>query len=303
MSDEDQTPNSIEELEKKFKQERKVLQAKITALKKSVTKGDKKKKKEVQDEIVQLEADLEKRHQEEEESFNKNCLKKSPEENDSSENHANPLEESQETVAASVPRMSKAEKRRQKKSADAKEREARIQEQESINLLGPRQTEMVAIVDRLRERGMAIHGIVADGNCLYSAVEHQLKEAAVPLADSDYKTLRKMTADHLRQNRDDFLPFLCNQDTGDPMSENEFEAYCNKVEKTTAWGGQIELRALSDALKYPIEVIQAVGPPMTVGEQYLASKKPLIVTFHRHLYRLGEHYNSVAPYVEDEQES
>lgn len=64
-----------------------------------------------------------------------------------------------------------------------------------------------------------------------------------------------------------------------------------------------QLRALSDALKYPIEVVQAVGPPMTIGEQYLGSKKPLIVTFHRYLYRLGEHYNSVAPYVEDEQES
>lgn len=48
--------------------------AKITALKKSVTKGDKKKKKEVQDEIAQLEADLEKRHKEEEEHFNQNSL-------------------------------------------------------------------------------------------------------------------------------------------------------------------------------------------------------------------------------------
>lgn len=36
--------------------------AKITALKKSATKGDKKKKKEVQDEINKLEADLEKKH-------------------------------------------------------------------------------------------------------------------------------------------------------------------------------------------------------------------------------------------------
>lgn len=50
-----------------------------------------------------------------------------------------------------------------------------------------------------------------------------------------------MTAIHLRLNRDDFLPFLCNQDTGDPMSETEFESYCNKVEKTAAWGGQIEV--------------------------------------------------------------
>ncbi|XP_034230658.1 deubiquitinase OTUD6B [Thrips palmi] len=305
MSDEIEAtdPDSIEELEKKFRQERKALQAKIQSLKKSVTKGDKKKKKEVQEEIAQLEADLDKRQKEEEENFNLNSPTKSLDNVESVANDEKSLEETQDNVAAPVARVSKAEKRRQKKATAGRERNARIQEQESENLLGPRHKEMVAIVERLRERGLAIHGIIADGNCLYSAVEHQLKEAAAPVVDSDYKALRKLTANHLRLNRDDFLPFLCNQDTGDPMSETEFEAYCKKVEKTTAWGGQIELRALSDALKYPIEVVQAEGPPMTIGEQYLASKKPLIVTFHRYLYRLGEHYNSVAPYVEDEQES
>jgi GTP-binding protein EngB required for normal cell division len=38
---------------------------KIQALKKSATKGDKKKKKEVQEEIVKLETEMDKRHEEE----------------------------------------------------------------------------------------------------------------------------------------------------------------------------------------------------------------------------------------------
>lgn len=46
--------------------------AKIQALKKSVTKGDKKKKKEVTEEIALLEADLDKRQKEEEDNFLQN---------------------------------------------------------------------------------------------------------------------------------------------------------------------------------------------------------------------------------------
>ena len=48
------------------------LPAKIQALKKSATKGDKKKKKEVQEEIANLEADLDRRHKEEEENLSTN---------------------------------------------------------------------------------------------------------------------------------------------------------------------------------------------------------------------------------------
>ncbi|CAG5118073.1 unnamed protein product, partial [Candidula unifasciata] len=48
----------------RHKREKKELQAKILKLKHSVTKGDKKKKKEVADEIAKLEAELEAQHNE-----------------------------------------------------------------------------------------------------------------------------------------------------------------------------------------------------------------------------------------------
>ncbi|KAK3909052.1 Deubiquitinase OTUD6B [Frankliniella fusca] len=292
----------FEELEKKFKQERKELQAKIQGLKKTATKGDKKKKKEVQEEIANLEADLERRHKEEEDNLKQNNSAKKIESKEELAKGDENVQENEENVPSAA-RVSKAEKRRQKKVAASKERDARIQEQEESNLLGPRHKEMLAIVEKLKERGLAIHTIVADGNCLYSAVEHQLKETDSEHSALDYKMIRKLTANYLRKNQDEFLPFMSNPDSGNPMSETEFEAYCQKVEKTTAWGGQIELRAISDSLKCPIEVVQAAGPPMTIGEQYRSSTKPLIVTFHRFLYRLGEHYNSVAPYVEDDPEN
>lgn len=85
---------------------------------------------------------------------------------------------------------------------------------------------------------------------------------------------------------------------------DEFEKYCNDVADTAAWGGQLEVRipdiypnnkqvmihqpfvkilfffinmfifsswqlkALSQVLQLPIEVIQAESPPIIIGEEY-----------------------------------
>lgn len=48
--------------------------------------------------------------------------------------------------------------------AASKERDARIQDQEEENLHGPRHKEMIAIAKKLKDRGLAIYGIEADGN-------------------------------------------------------------------------------------------------------------------------------------------
>lgn len=77
---------------------------------------------------------------------------------------------------------------------------------------------------------------------------------------------------------------------------DEFEKYCSDVEHTTAWGGQLEvssfvvvfvvsqlfcllgltviilftqqLKALTQVLHLPIEVIQADSPAIKLGEEY-----------------------------------
>ena len=41
------------------------------------------------------------------------------------------------------------------------------------------------------------------------------------------------------------------------------------------------------------KVIQGEGPDITIGEEF--SCDPIILTYHRHLHGLGEHYNSVSP--------
>lgn len=74
---------------------------------------------------------------------------------------------------------------------------------------------------------------------LYNAIAHQLKiKDQTPMA---LEELRSKTANYLRQNMNDYLPFLTNPDTGDTLSTEEFEQYCINVHETPSWGGDVEV--------------------------------------------------------------
>ncbi|KAJ8729338.1 hypothetical protein PYW08_000919 [Mythimna loreyi] len=273
--------NEIEDLaiiEGKHRKEKKELQAQIQALKKAA-KNDKTKKKELTAEISRLEAEMDARHQQEIESV-------SP--NQDIDNIADTVISNVENELSKV-KISKAQKRRDKKSQQEKERDELIKQQEQENLHGPRNTELKAINSKLKERGLKILLIPSDGDCLYKAIAHQL--TLTKQRELTVDNIRNLVANYIRQNKDDFLPFMTNPDTCEMMTSEEFEEYCSKIENTKTWGGQLEIRALSSSLKCPISVIQATGPgSIDQGTEY--EGPPLVITYHRHMYGLGEHYNS-----------
>ena len=277
-----------EELIKKHKQERKDLQSKIQSLKRSVAKGDKKKKKEVAEEIARLEQELEARQSSEMEVFG------SQKSNDVEE----PVNEEEDVSEEPMnTRVSRATRRRNKKAQEERERDKRIQEQAEKNKEGPRMTELNAMKEVLKQFGLQLHNIPADGNCLYCAVNHQLEVTG--RESFTVPRLRKLTAEFMRQNKDEFLPFMYNE-SDEAVSEEYFESYCKEVATTKLWGGQLELRALSNILKCPIKVVQANGPLTIQGENFTGPE--LILAYHRHLYRLGEHYKSTVAAIDGQDE-
>lgn len=199
-------------------------------------------------------------------------------------------------------RVSKAQKRRDKKAQDEKDRAAEIKAQELLNIHGPRQQESDCIKSLLKSKNLILHLIPSDGDCLYNAVAHQLTlNQKPPMSISD---LRGITADYILANKDDLINYMTNS-SGDCLNDKEFSDYIEAVRNTRAWGGQIEIQALSNSLKCPIEVIQATGS-IIQGEDQFKKVKPLILTYHRHMYSLGEHYNSARPKPlteEDEQDN
>ncbi|XP_018327750.1 deubiquitinase OTUD6B [Agrilus planipennis] len=282
MNENKDESKELEEIRNRHRVEKKELQSKIQSLKKTTSKGDKKKKKEVADMIAQLEKDLENKQAEEIDKFLD--VKSNLDVIEQISCNDNETEIEQEK---SIPRLSRAQKRRNKKQHEQQEREKRIQEQEEVNKLGPRAMELQSIEQILKSQGLEMYNIPADGNCLYYAINHQLE-----ITGRDTLTiskLRKLTANYMRDNKDDFMPFMYTPNE-DPMTEELFEKYCNDVEKTKMWGSQLEIKALSSTLKCPIKVIQGNGPIALQGENY--EGPPLILTYHRYLYRLGAHYNS-----------
>uniref|UniRef100_A0A0A9X8U4 OTU domain-containing protein 6B n=1 Tax=Lygus hesperus TaxID=30085 RepID=A0A0A9X8U4_LYGHE len=294
--------NPSEDIVQRHKREKKELQAKIQSLKKTATKGDKKKKKEVQEEINKLEADIENRHATELSNLNgvdgeaSNGDKEVEDLTESVGGLAFDRDSGDEEVPGlKQHRITKAQRRREKKAMQTKERELRIIEQESENVYGVRNVELETIKKILKERDLMIHDIPSDGNCLYFAVDHQLE--SVRGCRMGVVELRHKTGSILKDNPNEYLPFLSHPDTGEMFTEPQYFDYCDQVISTTAWGGQVELRALSEALKCGIEVIQAEGPSILVGEAYCKGGEPrLVLTYHRNMYSLGEHYNSVEKY-------
>lgn len=78
---------------------------------------------------------------------------------------------------------------------------------------------------------------------LYCAVDHQLKMChGNGLGVTE---LRLKTSTVLRENSNEYLPFLSHPDTGEMLTESQFYDYCDQVAHTTAWGGQVEVITIS----------------------------------------------------------
>ncbi|XP_061196260.1 deubiquitinase OTUD6B-like isoform X2 [Saccostrea echinata] len=283
------------EIIQRHKQEKKELQNQITKLKHSISKGDKKGKKAIQEQTTQMEKDLKEKHDKELKEFdgNENSQTDSDQisgvvEDLSLEN----LKGSEELSPPEPKRVSKAQKRRNKKTEMARQRQEEISRQEIENETGARNVEYQRLKDLLKEQGLQISEIPSDGDCLYNAVAHQVNKGG---HQTNCKQLRQQAASYMREHAADFLPFLTTE-SGELFTESDFDKYCSELETTTMWGGHLEIKALSHVLNQPITVLQSDTPPVILGDD--CQGDPVTLVYQRHAFGLGEHYNSVEPLQE-----
>ena len=189
-----------------------------------------------------------------------------------------------------VGRKSKSQLKKERKAAEVAKR--RAEAQAAVDALGEtkRQKEAAAIADRLLPQRLRIVSIVPDGHCMFAATLHQLGEPA-----SEVMALRKQVVDHIRANRDEYAPFMMNA-AGSTMTDDQFEAYCVRMGTTPAWGGQLELAALTAVVNRPIHIYNA-QETIVMGEDKAGD--PLRLSYHLHELSLGEHYNSVVAFPDD----
>jgi OTU domain-containing protein 6 len=182
-----------------------------------------------------------------------------------------------------VERQRKVEKARLKREKQRQKELRREQEisKETANAGPlPREVENKIILQQLAPLNMIIAEVKADGHCLYRAVAAQCQ--------SDYLTIRKICSETLKAHEDDFAPFCEYTDT-----VPDFQTYVERVRSSADWGGHLELRAISMALKRPVWIFSSTSPHPLVIEEQSSDVDPIRLSYHLKYYALGEHYNQV----------
>lgn len=285
------------------RKEVKQLQNKEIELKKAAAKGSKAeqkaKKKQVEEDISELSTKLKERHAEELASLGY------ADSNGTAKGNLDNLVKAIAGVSVSAQidstRPSKSMKRREKRAQQEAAREQRIQE-EQRNIVNDRVIENENLEKKLGPLGLTVNEIKPDGHCLYRAVEDQLVRLSSGPSPYTYLDLRGLVSSYMREHASNFIPFfLSGTDAGDSVAER-FENYCREVESTAAWGGQLELKALSHCLRRHIMIYSGSFPDVEMGKEYKipddgpgSSVSSIKLSYHRHAYGLGEHYNSVVP--------
>ena len=79
--------------------------------------------------------------------------------------------------------------------------------------------------------------MVADGNCLFRSISHQL------YTDHGQKhdTVRHEICNYLEKNEDDFKVYLLLEDSSDSDDVCEFDTYVDQMRKDGEWGGDVEI--------------------------------------------------------------
>ncbi|KAJ3307341.1 OTU domain-containing protein 6B, partial [Gonapodya sp. JEL0774] len=242
---------TLDDLLSRHRRELRDLTALQTGIKRAVPKGDKTKKKEALEQCEQLEKDLEQRQiaeraawdeREQEQAERGEEKPQGPAGIDAveviAEKDENTLADAIASLAlgkqpspavAQTKKPNRQQKRKEKKSADISALRAQAAlEAESMPDL--RERELNTIRDVVARQSLELVDVPADGHCLYRAIGGQLGSG------ESYNDLRRRTAAHLRAHRDDFAPFLTNQN-GESMNDADYAAYCDSLEKTAVWGG------------------------------------------------------------------
>ncbi|KAF8044836.1 hypothetical protein N665_6413s0003 [Sinapis alba] len=301
---------TVDEMLARHRQEIKQLQNKETELKKAAAKGSKAeqkaKKKQVEEDISKLSTKLKDKQLKElaSQGFSSSGNIISKAETNEKKGDIDTLVRAIAGVSVTAQqehsKPSKSVKRREKRAKEEADREQRIKEEQS-NVTSDRMVENQKLDKKLKPMGLTISEIKPDGHCLYRAVENQLANLSGGGASPyTYQKLREMAAAYMRDHKTDFIPFLFLSETeSESNAEEWFEIYCRQVESTAAWGGQLELGALTHCLRKHIIVFSGSFPDVEMGKEYKSDNdSSLMLSYHRHAFGLGEHYNSVVVVTE-----
>jgi hypothetical protein len=139
--------------------------------------------------------------------------------------------------------------------------------------------DMAVLAPQLDAVGLAIREIKGDGNCLFRSWSDVLFGN-----EGRFHELREACCNHLRANADEFSPFLLEEE-----EFKSFEEYVCAMERDGEWAGNVELAALSAALRANVTIHQAGQRPWMISNDPAGpTAAGLHISYHD-----GQHYNVV----------
>ncbi|ODV81607.1 cysteine proteinase [Suhomyces tanzawaensis NRRL Y-17324] len=296
----DLAEESVEAVQARHKKEAKDLMATITGMKKQATK---KTRKGVLVKCQELQDELERRHKQELDELN----------GDSGEQEVTPEEllarlaisadtpsvqapnstpeltstepPAPATPAGSGKKRNRAKERLEKRKAEI-ERIKQEATEEAANTTDYRQIEIESMDQLLQLNGLKVHEIKPDGHCLFASIQDQL--TLRHNVNHSIQELRELSAKYISEHRDDFVPFMFDENTGELR---DLDNYIQELTTTAMWGSDMEILALSKLFECPVSIFIAGASTIIINEG--AENNELKLGYYKHSYGLGEHYNSL----------
>ncbi|MES1908094.1 MAG: hypothetical protein MHM6MM_001096 [Cercozoa sp. M6MM] len=128
-----------------------------------------------------------------------------------------------------------------------------------------------------RQRAWHIVDMRGDGNCLFRAVSF-----LVYGDQAHHEVVRRSCVGYMRCESHFFRNYV------DSDSEADFDTYCNAMERSGAWGGHVEIQALSELYQRPVHVFAYSTTPLHTFSAGLQAVTPLRLSYH-----CRSHYNAI----------
>ncbi|CCG24185.1 Otu2 protein [Candida orthopsilosis Co 90-125] len=303
---------TVDELIQRHKKENKDLIATITGLKKQATK---KTRKSVLSKCQELEDNLKKKHAKELASL------ENPDEQTGAQEELTPeqllaqlsVEKEVEAPAeestnemSSQSQSQPGPKRRNRQKERLAKRKAEIERmqtearEETANSIDYRQMEVDSMNQLLAINDLKLYEIKPDGHCLFASIQDQLQQRHH--IDKTIQELRDLSAEYILSHRDDFVPFLFDEQT---CEIRDVDDYCRELTSTAMWGSDMEILALAKVFNCCIAIHMAGAATLKINEEananvetneddvYGKQQPELQLGYYKHSYGLGEHYNSL----------
>lgn len=127
----------------------------------------------------------------------------------------------------------------------------------------------------LKQYGLKVKEVTGDGNCLYRAIADFLEGN-----ENLWPKYKQATINKIIEKKAHYSPFI--------EDDKDFDQYLIELQEDGAWGGNLEIQALGEALRFNCTVHKDDGLRIPWFNFEAGTVPTVHISFHN-----GDHYNSI----------